>query len=169
MAFTLGVPASPQINFDEDDRMAGFEFVVRLFVYISVLVIFVMVVALIVKLIGCFEDDDAAVPAGDGEINSTETSLLLPKEAAPAVIYGACEEEDDDVESGNCSRSSSSEDFYDGKICVICYDRKRCCFFIPCGHCATCYQCAKRISEGEGKICPFCRTSIQRIRRLFTP
>ncbi|XP_019194929.1 PREDICTED: RNA-binding protein MEX3B-like isoform X3 [Ipomoea nil] len=139
------------------------------FTSLFLVVIFVMVVALIVKLIGCFEDDDAAVPAGDGEINSTETSLLLPKEAAPAVIYGACEEEDDDVESGNCSRSSSSEDFYDGKICVICYDRKRCCFFIPCGHCATCYQCAKRISEGEGKICPFCRTSIQRIRRLFTP
>ncbi|XP_031117482.1 E3 ubiquitin-protein ligase APD1-like isoform X1 [Ipomoea triloba] len=169
MAFTLGVPASPQINFDEDDeRMAGFEFLVRVFVYISVLVIFVMVLALIVKLIACFDDDAAVMPAGDGE-NSTETSLLLPKEAAPAVIYGACEEEEEDEESGNCSRSSSSEDFYDGKICVICYDRKRCCFFVPCGHCATCYQCAKRISEGEAKICPFCRTSIQRIRRLFTP
>lgn len=114
------------------------------FVWASV--IFVMVVALIVKLIGCFEDD-ALLPARDGE-NSTETSLLLPKEAAPAIIYGACED-DDDEESGKCSRSSSSEDFYDGKICVICYDHKRCCFFVPCGHCATCYQCAKRWASNK--------------------
>jgi hypothetical protein len=54
------------------------------------------------------------------------------------LTYGTNEEDD---EGSSCS---SSEDLYDAKLCVICYDDQRNCFFVPCGHCATCYDCAQR-------------------------
>lgn len=111
--------------------------------------------------------------------------------------YGTCEGEDEDEETGSCS-SSSSEELYDGKICVICYDEERNCFFVPCGHCATCYNCAQRyiieevliclrciptlqchnitcqmshnrIFAEDCKICPVCRRPIRKVRKWFNP
>lgn len=87
----------------------------------------------------------------EGEGGGTETNPLLPAKTIP-ITYGTCGE---DLETGDssCSSSSSgssnntgtsSEDLYDGKVCVICYDEQRNCFFVPCGHCATCYVCAQR-------------------------
>ena len=80
------------------------------------------------------------------EIRTTETDQLLPSKALSLLFsYGTCNK---DLESGNCSSSDgkngSSEELYDGKICVICYDEERNCFYVPCGHCATCYVCAQR-------------------------
>jgi len=91
------------------------------------------------------------------EIRATETDQLLPRKALSLLFsYGTCNK---DLESGNCSTSSSSsssssdgkngssEELYDGKICVICYDEERNCFYVPCGHCATCYVCAQRYAR----------------------
>lgn len=66
---------------------------------------------------------------------------------------------DDDV-SSMCSWSESfaaydadREDFsgnegeasYGTKTrCAICFDAKRDCFFLPCGHCVACYQCGTK-------------------------
>ncbi|KAJ6675895.1 hypothetical protein OIU85_011988 [Salix viminalis] len=61
------------------------------------------------------------------------------------------------------SSCSSSEDLYDAKLCVICYDDQRNCFFVPCGHCATCYDCAQRIMEEDNKMCPICRRLIHKM------
>lgn len=69
---------------------------------------------------------------------SIETDPLIP-EKAYHITYGSLEE---GRQSG--PSDSSSEDLYDGKICVICYDEQRNCFFVPCGHCATCFDCAQR-------------------------
>ncbi|CAH9084070.1 unnamed protein product [Cuscuta europaea] len=156
MAFSLG-------SFKlKDDETVPYGFAICVFVYTCVLVILLMMAALVLKLIGYLDCEG-------GEGGSTESSRLLPKAAIP-ILYGACGEEDE--ESGNCSRSNSSgeggEEFYGGKICAICYDHNRCCFFVPCGHFASCYECSKRISEGEAKTCPFCRTDIHMIRRLFS-
>lgn len=68
----------------------------------------------------------------------TETDPLMPEKPF-RLTYGTGE---DEAETGICG--SSSEDLYDGKICIICYDGPRNCFFVPCGHCATCYDCARR-------------------------
>lgn len=67
--------------------------------------------------------------------DSNETSLLR-MEKAEHITYGTYEF--DDLESGD------SAELYDGKVCIICYDDERNCFFVPCGHCATCISCAKR-------------------------
>ncbi|KAH7851467.1 hypothetical protein Vadar_012044 [Vaccinium darrowii] len=93
---------------------------------------------------------------------TTETSHLIPSDAI-SVTYGTCEE---DLESGKCSRNSS-EELYDGKICIICYDEQRNCFFVPCGHCATCQVCAQRIIDEESKSCPVCRRCSRIDRPLF--
>lgn len=104
-----------------------------------------MVIALIAKLLGNCNETDATETE---TVTATERSRLLAKEAV-AFTYGTCGEEDletgkyNDVGSSS-SGGSSSEDLYDGKICIICYDDPRNCFFVPCGHSATCYRCAQR-------------------------
>lgn len=65
-----------------------------------------------------------------------ETSPLRT-EKDECVTYGTYQF--DDLESGD------SVELYDGKVCIICYDDERNCFFVPCGHCATCISCAKRL------------------------
>ncbi|XP_059623955.1 E3 ubiquitin-protein ligase APD2-like isoform X2 [Cornus florida] len=116
------------------------------------------IVSLILKYIGISND----VPIVVEQVTATETNRLLSKTVIP-FAYGACE---DDPESGKCS-SSSSNDLYDGKICIICYDEERNCFFVPCGHCATCYICAQRIIDEEIKTCPVCRRFIRKVRKMF--
>lgn len=133
-----------------------------------------------------YVDDTATVPVRE----VTETAPIMAEKSSRPT-YGTNEEEEDD----GGSSSSSSEDLYDAKLCVICYDEQRNCFFVPCGHCATCYDCAQRYSfddhvlcnicvtsknhshknifcrimEGESKVCPICRRLIHKVRRLFSP
>lgn len=88
---------------------------------------------------------------------AAETTRLWSRKTV-RFTYGTCEQ---DLESGACtgtsfssssgsgdsSSTSSPEDLYDKKLCVICYDEQRNCFFVPCGHCATCYVCAQRYAS----------------------
>lgn len=104
-----------------------------------------LVIFLIMKYLTDIDNQETA----DQDITVTETNPLQPQKATTTPFtYGTCD--DKDLESGNCSTSISSnssrfsEELYDGKVCVICYDEERNCFFVPCGHCATCYVCAKR-------------------------
>ncbi|XP_013752199.1 E3 ubiquitin-protein ligase APD1 isoform X1 [Brassica napus] len=89
---------------------------------------------------------------------------------------------DDDV-SSMCSWSESfaaydadREDFsgnegeasYGTKTrCAICFDAKRDCFFLPCGHCVACYQCGTKITEAAGS-CPICRKKIKKVKQIYT-
>ncbi|XP_021274478.1 death-associated inhibitor of apoptosis 1-like [Herrania umbratica] len=136
-------------------------FFARLMAYVAVLAVMVIVILLILKFMTDFSDDESA---GQDVRTATEseTNPLCSEKTMP-LTYGTCEE---DVETGSCS---SGEDLYDGRICVICYDEQRNCFFVPCGHCATCYDCAQRISDGENKVCPVCRRVIGKVRKLFAP
>lgn len=137
--------------------------VVRTVIYAVIMALLLGVVALVAKLVASCEEEQRVTPR---ERAASETSRLLPKEA-DSDNYGTCTEEDD-LEVGTCSSSNgSSEDLYDGKICVVCYDEQRNCFFIPCGHCATCYVCARRIKDEESKTCPVCRRYIRKIKKLF--
>ncbi|CAN4079737.1 unnamed protein product [Withania somnifera] len=167
------VPGPIQLNFsqyhilvslnqeDQDQRQIAIEYILNVVVYSSVILVLLMVAMLLIKLLGVF---DGEITRNDDTIRR-ETNRLISKEGA-SLSYGTCDE--DDLESGNyCSRTSSSEDLYDENICIVCYDEKRNCFFIPCGHCATCYSCAKRITEEENKSCPICRRVIGRVRRVL--
>lgn len=98
----------------------------------------VIIIFLVLKYLGACEGDNEVHVEEITPREVTETHPLMPEKLF-RLTYGTGEE---DAESG--ISSSSSEDLYDGKICTICYDEPRNCFFVPCGHCATCYDCAKR-------------------------
>ncbi|KAL8472991.1 hypothetical protein ACS0TY_029996 [Phlomoides rotata] len=131
------------------------DFAMRYSFYAALTAIFLMVIALIVKLMWSCDVDE------DGRATETSRLFLAPK-GAKVINYGTSGT--NDLESGNSS--SSDEDLYDGKICVICYDDQRTCFFIPCGHCVACHTCANRIVNEESKSCPICRGIIEKVRKL---
>ncbi|PON66690.1 43kDa postsynaptic protein [Parasponia andersonii] len=163
-------------TYDDNEWCSTVAFAARLFAYITFFIALVITIVLvIVKFL--FEVSNVDRASEDaGEISTETNPLMRPEKTVMQVTYyGTCEEEY--VETGSCSNSSSdisrhsscSEDLYDGKLCVICYDNLRNCFFVPCGHCATCYDCAQRIFFGESKsTCPVCRRFIRKVRKLFT-
>lgn len=148
-------------------------FVSRIVTYVAILGCIVIIIFLILKYLGACnsENDGEEVTTTSSHTltvpergEQSETDPLMPKKPT-RFTYGTGEE---DLEVGSSSDGSSDE-LYDGKICVICYDEPRNCFFVPCGHCATCHDCALRILEGESRVCPICRRMIHKVRRLYTP
>nr|KYP33595.1 E3 ubiquitin-protein ligase rififylin [Cajanus cajan] len=53
------------------------------------------------------------------------------------------------------------------RLCAICFDAPRDCFFLPCGHCVACFACGSRIAEAAG-TCPVCRRNMKKVRKIFT-
>ncbi|KAI8523571.1 hypothetical protein RHMOL_Rhmol13G0084500 [Rhododendron molle] len=53
------------------------------------------------------------------------------------------------------------------RLCVMCFDAPRDCFFLPCGHCAACFACGTRIIDEAGN-CPICRRTTKKVRKIFT-
>lgn len=132
-----------------DDEVLGeghvvVEYAMRMAIYAGLTAVFLMVIALIVKLMWSCDEEEAG--AGGEAARATENSRLLSKEEAVFTSYGTSGE---DLESGS---SSSCEDLYDGTICVICYDDQRNCFFIPCGHCVACHACAQDFQRGKQEL-----------------
>lgn len=102
----------------------------------------IIIVFLLLKYLGACDAENTVVETPVRQVSETEP--LVPEKSI-RFTYGTNEEDD-----GEGSSTCSSEDLYDAKLCVICYDDQRNCFFIPCGHCATCYDCAQRyISEKD--------------------
>ncbi|CAL1541883.1 unnamed protein product [Lymnaea stagnalis] len=50
----------------------------------------------------------------------------------------------------------------DERMCKICMDSDACVAFVPCGHLASCYVCAKLLVQ-----CPICRVDIQSFMRTY--
>ncbi|XP_015884981.1 E3 ubiquitin-protein ligase APD2 isoform X2 [Ziziphus jujuba] len=134
-------------------------FVARVVTYIAILGFITIIILIIIKYLGTCDAENTTTDTAVEEIN--ETHPILPEKPS-RYTYGTVEDDEESV------ASSSSEELYDAKLCVICYDDQRNCFFVPCGHCATCYDCAQRIMEGESKVCPICRRLIHKVRRLFS-
>ncbi|KAJ4701670.1 RING/U-box superfamily protein isoform 2 [Melia azedarach] len=148
-------------NGDLDGWYIELSFMARVITYIAILGFIIVLIFLVLKYLGACDGESDLMDTAARE--ASETDPIIPEKPVQ-FTYGTPNEEDD---SG--SSSSSSEDLYDAKLCVICYDDQRNCFFVPCGHCATCYDCAKRIMEEDSKMCPICRRLIHKVRRLFSP
>lgn len=115
---------------------------------------FLMIVTyLILKFLGVYDGSDhnnhvtvdVTYRTSNVVATQTETEPLIRVETNQ-VSYGTNAEDDED-DSG--ASSSCSEELYDEKLCAICYDEQRNSFFVPCGHCATCYDCAQRYLTAE--------------------
>ncbi|KAH1244481.1 Death-associated inhibitor of apoptosis 1 [Glycine max] len=147
-------------------------FLARVLTYILLLGALMIVVYLILKFLGVYDGGDrnsrvtvdATYRTSDVVARQTETEPLMQVETN-RWTYGTNAKDDEEEDSG--ASSSSSEELYDEKLCCICYDEQRNSFFVPCGHCATCYDCAERIVDGESKVCPICRRLIHKVRRLY--
>ncbi|KAF8044785.1 hypothetical protein N665_6833s0002 [Sinapis alba] len=76
------------------------------------------------------------------ENDSGRTRLLVNKDEDGSSMGSSNESfaaDDADLEdfTGNEGEASNSS----RRLCAICFDAKRDCFFLPCGHCVSCYQC----------------------------
>lgn len=106
-----------------------------------------IVIAMFLKYLGVF-DVDERTNAEAGMVNATSTEATIAIETLPLVngkemprLYGASDQED---EPGSSFNIESSDNLNGGKMCVVCYDDCRNCFFAPCGHFTTCFTCAQR-------------------------
>ncbi|KAK6943501.1 protein of unknown function DUF4792 [Dillenia turbinata] len=86
--------------------------------------------------------------------------------------YDSVSNDEEDLEESLAAGSSEVKMVKDGdnnprRLCAICFDAPRDCFFLPCGHCAACFTCGTRIVELDGN-CPICRRKMKKVRRIYT-
>ncbi|WVZ17982.1 hypothetical protein V8G54_005304 [Vigna mungo] len=110
-----------------------------------------IVVYLILKILGVYDDAEQHSQVTIDVTYRTNNLVATHAETEPLMrveenrmSYGTNAK--DDKQNSGAYSSSSSEELYDEKLCCICYDEQRNSFFVPCGHCATCYDCAQRYS-----------------------
>ncbi|KAK7283267.1 hypothetical protein RIF29_12676 [Crotalaria pallida] len=152
-------------NLDDSGWDVEVSFLPRVLTYMLLLGFTMIVVYLILKFLGVSDDyerntnETVAITNRTSNIGptQTETEPLIPADLNQS-SYGTNEE---DHEESSGSSNSSSDELYDGKLCVI--DEQRNSFFVPCGHCATCYDCSRRIFNGGSKTCPVCRRHIHKL------
>ncbi|KAJ4979400.1 hypothetical protein NE237_010180 [Protea cynaroides] len=88
--------------------------------------------------------------------------------------YDSNSHEEEDLEEWHAASSLDTKSLKDGgnnnnprRLCAICFDAPRDCFFLPCGHCAACFTCGTRIAEEAG-TCSTCHRKVKKVRRIFT-
>ncbi|CAB4282273.1 unnamed protein product [Prunus armeniaca] len=111
-----------------------------------------------------------------GEAESEQTPLLSPKDddvLSWGSSYESVSNNEEDLEESLEVSSLVGKSINEGdnnntrRLCVICFDGPRDCFFLPCGHCAACFTCGTRIAEEAG-TCPICRRRMKKVRKIFT-
>ncbi|KAJ8550938.1 hypothetical protein K7X08_000308 [Anisodus acutangulus] len=110
-------------------------------------------------------------------IESQRTPLLSRKDddlASWGSSYDGLSQDDEDNEDGLDLTAPQGRQVKDGeynsnirRLCTICFDAPRDCFFLPCGHHASCFECGTRIAEVAG-TCPICRRPIKKVRKIYT-
>ncbi|KAH8246725.1 hypothetical protein KR038_008361 [Drosophila bunnanda] len=64
--------------------------------------------------------------------------------------------------NGNLSLEEENRQLKDARLCKVCLDEEVGVVFLPCGHLATCNQCAPSVAN-----CPMCRADIKGFVRTF--
>ena len=86
-----------------------------------------------------------------GETGSARTPLLENKDddiLCWGSSYDSVSQDAVDAEEGQAAGSLEGTSARDGeynnnirRLCAICFDAPRDCFFLPCGHCVACFAC----------------------------
>lgn len=89
-----------------------------------------------------------------GETGTERAPLLSPKDddlSSWGSIDSNSHSEEDLEESiaaslleGKPQKEGENNSNNPRRLCVICFDAPRDCFFLPCGHCAACFTCGSR-------------------------
>ncbi|KAK6943126.1 protein of unknown function DUF4793 [Dillenia turbinata] len=108
------------------------------------------------------------------EVITERTPLLTNKDdlSSWGSSYDSVSNDEEDLEEFLAAGSSEGKMVKDGdnnprRLCAICFDAPRDCFFLPCGHCAACFTCGTRIVELGGS-CPICRRKMKKVRMIYT-
>ncbi|GFY93160.1 RING/U-box superfamily protein [Actinidia rufa] len=112
-----------------------------------------------------------------GQTRSERAPLLSQKDddlSSWGSSYDSVSQDEEDLEDGMPVTSLEGKPLKDGeynnnirRLCAICFDAPRDCFFLPCGHCVACFACGTRIAELAG-TCPICRRNMKKVRRIFS-
>ncbi|KAK1563246.1 hypothetical protein Q3G72_024723 [Acer saccharum] len=125
----------------------------------------------------CISEDSTEVLNGDME--STRAPLLAYKDddlSSWGSSYDSASNDEEDIQEFLATyslevKSTTKEVDQEGnntrRLCAICFDAPRDCFFLPCGHCVACFECGTRIAEAAG-TCPICRRTMKKVRKIFT-
>ncbi|XP_057983454.1 E3 ubiquitin-protein ligase APD2 [Malania oleifera] len=131
----------------------------------------------ILKKFRITRQDEASV--NSGEIVSERTTPLLSSHKDEDILsrgssYDSLSQDEDDLEDGltvgsldGKSPKDSENNNTSRRLCAICFDAPRDCFFLPCGHCVACFTCGTRIAEAAGS-CPICRRNMKKVKKIFT-
>ncbi|CAL5202516.1 unnamed protein product [Lathyrus oleraceus] len=103
------------------------------------------------------------------EVNSERAPLLSRKDTDVTSWSSSYDSFSSDEENSSEGKSiiegeTSNNDLR--RLCVICFDARRDCFFLPCGHFATCYTCGTRIAA-ETCTCPICRRKMKKLKKIY--
>ncbi|KAL0338189.1 UNVERIFIED_CONTAM: E3 ubiquitin-protein ligase APD2 [Sesamum angustifolium] len=84
-----------------------------------------------------------------GNVESERNPLLSHKDdnlSSSGSSYASLSEEDEhDAQGGAVQSGKPVKDDEDSRrLCAICFDAPKDCFFLPCGHCVACFACATR-------------------------
>ncbi|KAK4749514.1 hypothetical protein SAY87_026963 [Trapa incisa] len=114
--------------------------------------------------------------AQHGQMESARAPLLSYKDddlSSWGSSYDSCSQDEADLEellAAGC-QEGKLKDTENGnntrRLCAICFDAPRNCFFLPCGHCVACFECGTRIVEAAG-TCPICRRRMKKVRMIYT-
>ncbi|ESQ52477.1 hypothetical protein EUTSA_v10016735mg [Eutrema salsugineum] len=99
------------------------------------------------------------------ENDSARTRLLANKDddgSSTGSSFAADDAEFEDFIGSEGEASNGTR-----RLCAICLDSQRDCFFLPCGHCVSCYQCGTMIAQAAGN-CPICRRKMKKVKRIYT-
>ncbi|KAK6927098.1 hypothetical protein RJ641_008817 [Dillenia turbinata] len=112
-----------------------------------------------------------------GEMGSEQAPLLIHKDddlSSWGSSYDCNSNDEEDLEERLALGYSEGKPLKEGennsnpqRLCIICCDGPRDCFFLPCGHCAACFTCGSRVAEEAG-TCPICRRPIKKVRKIFS-
>lgn len=89
----------------------------------------------------------------NGVMQSERTPLFTNKNddlSSLGSSYDSVSQDGEDLENLQAIGSPEAKSTKDGehdtaqRLCAICFDAPRDCFFLPCGHCLACFACATR-------------------------
>ncbi|KAJ7949975.1 RING/U-box superfamily protein [Quillaja saponaria] len=110
-----------------------------------------------------------------GEMTSERAPLISHKDdlSSWGSSYDSLSHDENDFEQSLTGLCVEGKSLGDGetsnntrRLCAICFDAPRDCFFLPCGHCVACFACGTRIAEVDG-TCPVCSRNMKKVRRIF--
>lgn len=100
----------------------------------------------------CTREDGTGFQYGDTE--SARAPLLSSKDddlSSWGSSYESISNDEEDLGEFLAASSLEGKSLRDGddgnntrRLCAICFDAPRDCFFLPCGHCVACFECGTR-------------------------